>query len=113
MSDAESFRSDLLALGFRPVQDRGTGTIRLSMRATSFLTYWVHWSEREGTVLFTWEHALAEMMSALGLQLGANEDLNQFLFPKHDARGPQEIAFVVQEMDRTEQMLRSIDLLGD
>ena len=51
-------------------------------------------------------------MSANGLQIGANEELNQFLFPKHDARGPQDIAFVVQEMDRAEDILSHIDFLA-
>jgi hypothetical protein len=34
------------------------------------------------------------------------------LFPKYDARGPQDIAFVVQEMDRAEDVLHRVDLLA-
>jgi hypothetical protein len=111
MDAAESFESDLVALGFRLAQDRGTGVIQYSLKASDWLTYWVHWNVDQQTVLFTWEHAIGEYLSANDLQIGANEELNQFLFPKHDARGPQEIAFVVQEMDRAEAILRRIDFL--
>ncbi|MGZ4240241.1 MAG: hypothetical protein ACXVQ7_01355 [Actinomycetota bacterium] len=111
MDVAEAFESDLVALGFRLAQDRGTGVIQYSLQASDWLTYWIHWNVDERTVLFTWEHAIGEYLSAIGLQIGANEELNQFLFPKYDARGPQEIAFVVQEMERVEAVLASIDFL--
>jgi hypothetical protein len=111
MTEPEAFEADLLALGFRLVQDRGTGIIQYSAQASTWLTYWVHWNVEQQTVLFTWEHAIGEYMSANDLQIGANEELNQFLFPKHDARGPQDIAFVVQEMDRAEHLLRGVNFL--
>jgi hypothetical protein len=110
VADAETFQQDLVALGFRPVQNR-MGEIQFALQATPYLTYSVHWRPQDESVLFTWEHALAELMDAMGLQLGANEELNQFLFPKHDAKGGQDVAFVVQEMDRVEQILRGISLL--
>jgi hypothetical protein len=112
MTEPEEFESDLGALGFRLVQDRGAGVIQYSRQASQWLTYWVHWDVAQQSVLFTWEHAIGEYMSANGLQIGANEELNQFLFPKHDARGPQDIAFVVQEMDRAEDILSHIDFLA-
>ena len=112
MTEPEEFESDLVALGFRLVQDRGSGVIQYARQASDWLTYWVHWNVPQQNVLFTWEHAIGEYMSANGLQIGANEELNQFLFPKHDARGPQDIAFVVQEMDRAEDILAHIDFLG-
>jgi len=112
MTTAEEFESDLIALGFRLTQDRGTGIIQYARQISDWLTYWVHWNVDEQHVLFTWEHAIGEYMSANGLQIGANEELNQFLFPKYDARGPQDIAFVVQEMDRAEDMLHQVNLLA-
>jgi len=112
MTAAEEFESDLVALGYRLTQDRGTGVIQYARQVSDWLTYWVHWNVDEQHVLFTWEHAIGEYMSANGLQIGANEELNQFLFPKHDARGPQDIAFVVQEMDRVEDILHQINLLA-
>ena len=113
MDDPGSFQQDLQALGYRAVQDRGLGVVQYSLAQTPYLTYWVHWNTRDGTVLFTWELAIGEMVSELGLQIGSDEHLNQFLFPRHDSRGPQEIAFVAQEMDRVEQILRSISFLGE
>jgi hypothetical protein len=111
MTEPSEFESDLVALGFRLMQDRGTGVIQYAFEASQWLTFWVHWNVPEQSVLFTWEHAIGEYLSATGLQIGANEELNQFLFPKFDARGPQDIAFVVQEMDRAEAVLRQIDFL--
>lgn len=111
MTDAEPFRRDLEALGFRLVQDRRGATLQFALQTTPYLTFWVHWNVAEESVLFTWEHAIGEYVSANGLQIGSNEELNQFMFPKHDARGPQDIAFVVAEMDRAEQVLRGVNLL--
>jgi hypothetical protein len=106
----DGFRDDLQALGFRPVQERA-GITQYALNATRYLTYWVHVSEGDGTALFTWEHAIGEQMDALGLQIGSHEPLNQFMYPSHDARGPQEIQFVVSEMDRVEAILRSVSFL--
>lgn len=113
MDDPGTFHQDLEALGYRAVQDRGAGVVQYSLAQTRHLTYWVHWDTRAQTVLFTWELAIGEMVSELGMQIGSHEPLNQFMFPAHDARGPQEIAFVAQEMDRVEQLLRSISFLAD
>ena len=108
----EQFQRGIEALGYRLVQNRGTGTVQYSLNATPYLTYWIHWHLNDGTVLFTWELAIGEYVSSIGLQIGANEELNQFLFPKYDARGTQDISFVLAEMERVEQILRSLDLLG-
>ncbi len=112
MADDAALQKDLLDLGFRVAQDRGYGNVAFVMQATPFLSYSVHWSQSEGSLLFTWEFAIGEFMSANGLQIGANEELNQFLFPKFDSRGPLDIAWVVSEMDRAEQILGSLNLLA-
>src|SRR5688500_10706232 len=109
---ATGFQEDLIALGFRPVQDRGGGVVQYQLAATPYLTYWAHWNSLDATVLFTWELAIGEMLNGLELQVGSNEHLNQFLFPRYDARGREDIAFVVAEMNRVEQVLRSIDFLA-
>lgn len=113
MVDVEAFQTDMGALGFRLTQDRGMGSIAFVREASPYLTYHVQMRTEESSLLFTWELAIGEFMDANGLQIGANEHLNQFLFPKHDARGPIDIAFVASEMDRVEQILGSINLLGD
>lgn len=104
----ESFGRDLEALGFRFVEER-RGTLQYSLQANRYLVYWVHWSPRPGEVLFTWECAIGEFMAGRGLQLGTNEALNSFLFPQNDARGPEDIGFVVQEMERAEHLLGSLN----
>lgn len=108
VAGVDDFASDLEALGFRRV-----GTRRADewvKQATPYLTYSVHLDE--AGALFTWEVAIGELMSDHGLQVGSNETLNQFLFPKHDARGPADIDFVVSEIARAEDLLRAIDLTG-
>jgi hypothetical protein len=104
-----SFLEDLAVLGFREAGGRGA-VVQYALRANPFLTYWVHHDTAAETLLFTWEHAIGEYVSSLDLQIGANEELNQFLFPKHDVRGPVDIRFVTDEMDRVEAILRGVDL---
>ena len=76
------------------------------------------WRKAEG-----WSLAIAMIVMAVatilnvfarnltGDTIAATEELNQFLFPKHDARGPQDVTFVVDEMERAEQILRAVNLL--
>jgi hypothetical protein len=111
MSDDDTFARDLEDLGFALAQDRGGGVLQYSRRQSRYLTFWVHWSLKDDNVLFTWEHSIGEYVDATGMQIGANEPLNTFLFPKYDARGPVDIRFVAQEMDRVERILRGVNLL--
>jgi hypothetical protein len=106
-----SFEEDLRALGFRAVEQR-RGVLQYALRSTPYLTYWVHWEPDDHSVLFTWELALGEYLAKRGLQLGSNEELNTFLFPQHDARGPDETTFVVGEMERVEQLLGSLNFVS-
>lgn len=109
---AEEFARDLNDLGFRFVQEGRGGIGQYSRRVTPYLTVWVHHGTRDAHVLVTWELALGEYLDRLGMQVGSNEPLNQFLFPQRDVRGPADIGFVVAELDRVETLLRSIDLLA-
>jgi hypothetical protein len=113
MEDVHPFHVDLEALGFRMIQQDRKGVVQYSLRATRYLTYWIHWDPDEGTVLFTWELAIGDYMHNLGLQIGANESLNTFLYPQYDAKGPDEVAFIAGELDRTEAVLRAMDLTAD
>lgn len=108
MAERETLESDLAALGYRLVEER-KGVYQYALQVNRYLTYWVHWTPGAGEVLFTWECAIGEFMADRGLQLGSNEALNSFLFPQHDARGPEDVAFVVQEMDRAERILGSLN----
>jgi len=113
MEDVHPFHTDLTALGFAIVQEDRKGVLQYSWRSTRYLTYWLHWNPSDGDVLFTWELDLGEFMHDRGMQVGANETLNTFLFPQYDARGPADIQFVVQELDRAESVLKSIDLTAE
>lgn len=110
MGDVHPFHEDLSALGFKIMQEDRKGVIQYSMRATRYLTYWLHWNTADEDALFTWELDIGEFMSDHELQIGANETLNLFLFPRHDTKGPADVRFVVQELDRVEAVLKSLDL---
>lgn len=106
MSD---FVADLETLGFRR-----TGSRRASewtLQASPYLVFSVL-AQDDGAVLFTWEVAIGEFMAAHGLQIGTNETLNLFLFPQRDARGPADVTFIVDEMERVRKILSSLDLSG-
>ena len=111
MTDVEQFQRDLEALGFRLIQERSTGVAQFALSVSQYLTYWVHWDLPAEQVLFTWEHAIGEYFNGADMQIGSNDEMNGYLFPKHDTRGPQDITFVVDEMDRVEQILRAVNLL--
>jgi hypothetical protein len=105
------FEEALTRQGFREVQDR-RGVRLFSSAPNPYLTYWVH-VEPDGSALFTWEFAIAEFMATLGLQVGSDEHLNTFLFPREDVRGPQEPAWLAAQIERTEALLRSVSLFGN
>jgi hypothetical protein len=104
------FEEALARQGFREVQER-RGVRFFSASPSPHLTYWVH-AQPDGSALFTWEFAIAEYMATLGLQVGSDERLNTFLFPREDVRGPQDAAWLAAQIERTEALLRSISLLG-
>jgi hypothetical protein len=104
-----TFEGTLAGLGFALERD-GRGVRHYARRSTAFLTYWVQVHD-DGTALFTWEFAIAEYAATLGLQVGSDEHLNTFLFPRQDARGPQDAAWLASQLERTEALLRSISFL--
>lgn len=103
------FEEALAGLGF--AEERSSRDVRhFALRPNPFLTYWVQVHE-QGEALFTWEFAIAEYMATLGLQVGSDERLNTFLFPREDFRGPLDPAWLVQQIDRAESVLRSISFI--
>ncbi len=72
-----------------------------------FLTYTVQAFE-DGTALFSWEFAVGEYLATKGLQLGSDETLKQFLFPRADDRGPQDAAWVAGAIECAELALRDV-----
>lgn len=104
-----TFEDSLGALGFA-FDREARGVRHYARRPNPYLTLWVQ-AHEDGTALFTWEFAIAEYAATLGLQVGSDEHLNTFLYPREDARGPQEPAWLASQIERTEALLRSITLL--
>jgi hypothetical protein len=104
-----TFEAALGELGFG-LERQARGVDHYSRRPNRFLTYWVQVQEN-GTALFTWEFAIAEYAATLGLQVGSDEHLNTFLFPRQDARGPQDASWLSGQIETTELLLRSFSLL--
>jgi hypothetical protein len=102
------FQEALSDLGF--TLDRETHGIRhFASRPNRYLTYWLQAAD-DGTALFTWEFAIAEYAATLGLQVGSDEHLNTFLFPREDVRGPQDAAWLASQLERTEAVLKAFSL---
>jgi len=100
------------ALGFRPRQGRNAGTAGakvLESKPNAFMTF-VLQLYTDGTALFTWEFALGEYLALRGIQMGSDETLNQFVYPREDLRGPQESSWLVSAIEQTEAMLAEVDL---
>jgi hypothetical protein len=104
-----AFVDELGLLGYRLAQEKRDGTRTFSLARNRYLTYWLHLPADESVGLFTWEFALGEYMDEYGLQVGANEPLNQFLFPQVDTEVPQDMAEVVKAMERTEAMFAGMN----
>ncbi|MGH2793712.1 MAG: hypothetical protein ACRDKG_05350 [Actinomycetota bacterium] len=111
MAGAETLHDDLLALGFKLVEQSRRGDWQYAKPANRYLTYHVHWDPSAQDLLFTWEFGIGEFFDHRGMQIGSNEALNLFLFPQYDARGPADVAFVASELDRIEAVLRSLNFI--
>jgi hypothetical protein len=99
-------------LGFH-LRQRGSagagGAHMLQAQPNPFMTYVVQ-VYPDGTALFTWEFALGEYLARQGIQMGSDETLNQFIYPRTDVRGPQDAAWLAATIERTEAMLSAIRL---
>jgi hypothetical protein len=105
-----AFEDDIEAVGFHPETGRSPRGVRVfTARPNPYLTYTVQAFE-DGTALFTWEFAIGDYLASRGLQLGSDETLNQFLFPRTDDRGPQDAAWVAGAIERAELALREVRL---
>lgn len=106
------FEEALEALGFRPRQGRnvGTGGARvLEAQPNAFMRYVLQVYD-DGTALLTWEFALGEYLARRGIQMGSDETLNQFIYPRQDLRGPQDGSWLVSAVEQTQAMLAEVDL---
>jgi hypothetical protein len=105
------FEEALGTLGFRRGEKRafGSGSVVYESHPNAFMTYTVQAVE-DGSAIFSWEFALGEYLAGRGLQMGSDEALNQFVFPREDLRGQQTGAWLASAIEQTEAMLSSIRL---
>lgn len=102
------FAEALAGLGFERVEERADAVL-YAAHPNRYMTYWVHVYE-DGTALFTWEFAIADYLATRGIQVGSDEALNQYAYPREDERGPQDPAWLAAAIDRAEAMLAAVRL---
>jgi hypothetical protein len=104
------FAEALTAHGFRRNDERGVGARRSRQYVATpnrFMTYSVHTYD-DGTAIFSWEFAIADYLADKGMQVGSDEALNQFMYPREDVRGPQESAWLDGAIAHVQQTLASL-----
>jgi hypothetical protein len=106
------FEEALAAHGFRRNDERQVGSERSRQYVATpnrFMTYSVHTYD-DGTAIFSWEFALGEYLAGKGVQVGSDETLNQFAFPRTDLRGQQDGAWLDAVIEQSEALLASVRL---
>jgi hypothetical protein len=100
------FAEALARFGFHLREERGFGRGAQLYLAepNAYLTYTVH-AYPDGTAIFSWEFALGEYLLTKGIQVGSDETLNQFAFPREEIRGSQDGTWLMSAIERTEAML--------
>ena len=104
------FAEALERFGFRPREERGfvgKGARLYVAEPSPYMTYMVH-VYPDGTAIFSWEFALADFLATRGIQVGSDEALNQFMYPREDIRGQQDGTWLTSAIERTEAMLAEL-----
>jgi len=103
------FEEALGRYGFRLREDRKlAGESRLYVAIPNpYMTYMVH-AYADGSAIFSWEFALADFLATRGIQVGSDEALNQFMYPREDLRGQQDGTWLASAIERTEGMLAEL-----
>ena len=105
------FAEALARFGFTLREERGFGRgAQLHVASPNpFLTYTVH-AYPDGTAIFSWEFALGEYLLTKGIQVGSDETLNQFAYPREESRGPQDGAWLAAAIEQAEAVLADVRL---
>jgi hypothetical protein len=104
------FAEALDRYGFQQEEQRvSTGTRLFAAHPNPYLTYWVH-AYRDGTALFTWEFAIGEYLASKGVQIGSDETLNQFAYPRVDSRGAQDGTWLTAVIEQAQALLADVRL---
>jgi hypothetical protein len=104
------FREALETYGFRLSDERRVAAGRARQFVATpnrYLTYTVQAYE-DGTALFSWEFALGEYLAPRGIQVGSDETLNQFLYPREDRRGEQDGVWLAAAIEQAQLALASL-----
>jgi hypothetical protein len=104
------FDEALAKLGFEAETGRTPRGVRvLNAHPNRFLTYTVQAFE-DGSALFSFEFALGAYLATKGIQVGSDEELNQFAYPRQDIRGPQDGAWLAAAVEQAEGLLADVRL---
>ncbi len=105
------FDEALERFGFHLREERsfGQGGELFVATPNRYLTYMVH-AYPDGSAIFSWEFALGEYLLTKGIQVGSDETLNQFAFPREELRGAQDGTWLTSAVERTEAMLADLRL---
>jgi len=104
------FAEALAHFGFAVSEGRGFGGRDAQLyvaQPNRYMTYTLH-AYADGTAIFTWEFALADFLATRGIQVGSDEVLNQFMYPREDLRGQQDGTWLTSAIERTEAMLADL-----
>ncbi|MFB3739779.1 MAG: hypothetical protein ACE14W_12565 [Candidatus Velamenicoccus archaeovorus] len=104
------FDDALGRLGFARSTERGPRDVRVFIaHPNPFLTYTVQ-AFADGSALFSWEFALGEYLLTKGIQIGSDETLNQFAYPRQDITGRQDGTWLMAAVERSEALLADVRL---
>jgi hypothetical protein len=106
------FAEALERFGFRVAEGRGFGARDAQLYVASpnrHMTYMVH-AYPDGTAIFSWEFALGEYLLTKGIQVGSDETLNQFAYPREEVRGTQDGAWLAAAIEHAEAQLAEVRL---
>lgn len=106
------FGEALERFGFRQAERPGIGrggSVMYVSDPNRYITYTVH-AYPDGTAILSWEFALGEYLLTKGIQVGSDETLNQFAYPREDTRGPQDGAWLAAAIEQAEAQLADVRL---
>lgn len=104
------FEQGLADRGFAPESGRTPrGVVVWNAHPNRYLTYTVQAFD-DGSALFSFEFALGEYLATKGIQVGSDEALNQFAYPRQDIRGPQDGAWLASAIEQAESLLADVRL---
>lgn len=104
------FDDALARLGFQPSAGRSPAGVTIyNAYPNRFLTYTVQAFD-DGSALFSFEFALGDYLATKGIQVGSDEALNQFAYPREDLRGPQDGAWLASAVEHAEALLADVRL---